>query len=115
MPTDWSDTIVLADLPEQPQLADELTAVLDRVESAGEAPPNVVLNFQNVKHLNSSHLAQMLQIRKLIKAKGRRLLLASVADEVWSVLLATGLDKLFELAPDPATALTSVQLDETGA
>jgi GTP cyclohydrolase II len=36
--------------------------------------------------------------------------LASMSDEVWSIMLMTGLDKIFETAPDTMTALARVQL-----
>jgi len=35
-----------------------------------------------------------------------------VCDEVWSVLMVTGLDKVFRFAPDPMTALAGLQLED---
>jgi hypothetical protein len=36
-----------------------------------------------------------------------------VSDQVWSIFLVTGIDKLFRFAPDPMTALAGIQLEET--
>jgi len=43
---------------------------------------------------------------------GRRLKLCLIADQVWSVMLVTGLDKVFQFAPDPMTALAGLQLED---
>ena len=117
MPTDWSDNIVIAELADEPQLSEEVNAVLQRLDNAkvGELP-HVVLNFSGVTYVNSSNLASLLKLRKRLTEAGRLLKLCSVSDEVWSVMLVTGLDKLFRFAPDPMTALAGLQIeDEKGS
>lgn len=112
MLTDWSDDIVVIDLADDPQLTDELAAIIDRVaESAAEAVPHVVLNMSLVGYIKSSNLAQLIRLRKLLGEATRSLRLCSVDDRVWSVMMVTGLDKLFDVSPDPMTALASIQLD----
>ncbi|MCW5776355.1 MAG: STAS domain-containing protein [Phycisphaeraceae bacterium] len=113
MPIDWSDTIVVAELADEPALSDEFNALFERLS---DAPPNkmphVVLNFANVTYVNSSNLAQLLRLRKMLADAGRSLRVCSVTDEVWSVLMVTGLDKVFKFAPDPLTALAGLQLED---
>jgi len=125
MPTDWSEDIVLAELAEEPEFSEELSAIFARIspasgEGAGPGPhpqatstqaPNVVLNFQGVHFLNSSHIAQLLRLRKQLQERGKKLVLCSLSDELWSVMLLTGLDKVFVFAPDPMTALASIQIE----
>lgn len=111
MPVEWSEKIVVVELADEPALSDELLSVLERLEQA-DRPPNVVLNFANVSYINSSNIAQLLRIRKALEGAGQRLRLCSVSDEIWSVLTITGLDKLFQFAPDPMTALAGIQLEE---
>jgi anti-anti-sigma factor len=116
MPTDWSDTIVLCDLPDEPELAEDIAALVDRLKTTPtKALPHVVLNFAGVGYLNSSHIAAMLRMRKRLQEAQRKLVIASMSDDVWSVMLLTGLDKVFEYAPNTATALTRLQLEGPGA
>jgi anti-anti-sigma factor len=75
----------------------------------------VVLNFAGVTYLNSSHIAALLRMRKRLMELGRSLVLCSMGDDVWSVILLSGLDKVFRYAPDPMTALAGLQLDEQPA
>jgi anti-anti-sigma factor len=111
MAIDWSAHIVIASLEDEPALSDELSALCERLEQTplGESPA-VVLNFTDVTYLNSSNIAQLLRIRRRLDEASRGLRLCSVPDPVWSVMLITGLDKVFDFAPDPATAIASIQI-----
>ena len=113
MPIEWSEGILLAELGEEPELSEELSAVVERVKSPppGKSVPHVVLSFGGVNYLNSSHIASMLRLRKRLIERGRQLVLSSVGDELWSVILLTGLDKIFIVAPDTMTALARIQLE----
>ncbi|QQS10145.1 MAG: STAS domain-containing protein [Phycisphaerales bacterium] len=111
MPTEWSDDIVIAELADEPALSDELTGIVQRLESTDARKPSVVLNFAGVSYVNSSNLAQLLKIKSRLKEAGRTLRLCSVSDDVWSVLMVTGLDKVFQFHPDPMTALAAIQID----
>lgn len=114
MLTDWSDDIVVVDLADDPQLSDELNAIIERVAgSETDAVPHVVLNMGLVGYIKSSNLAQLIRLRKLVHDVNRELVLCSVDDRVWSVMSVTGLDKMFEVAPDPMTALAGIQLGDT--
>lgn len=112
MATQWSDRILIADLADEPALSEELRSVNERVATADMAElRHVVLNFAGVTYVNSSNIAQLLRLRAGLAEKGRGLRLCSVQDQVWSVVLLTGLDKIFTFAPDPATALASLQIE----
>ena len=113
MPTEWSDSIVIAELLDEPALSEELSTLIQRAE-ASQAPgemPHVVLNFGAVTYVNSSNLGQLLRIRKLLIDRGRQLRLCSVGQDVWQILMVTGLDKVFRCSPDPLTALAGLQMD----
>lgn len=115
MPTDWSDNIVVAELLDEPALSEELSSLIVRAEGdTGKTPvpmPHVVLNFGAVTYMNSSNLGQLLRLRKLLAEQKRQMRLCSVNDEVWQILMVTGLDKVFRFAPDPLTALAGLQMD----
>lgn len=139
MPIDWSDDIVLVDFSDEPEFSEEMSALFERLRiggsGAGKAPgevelkpagdisskraadpsgdaPNIVLNFGSVTYLNSSHLASLLRLRKRIAEGGGMLVLCAMNDNLRDVLHHTGLDRIFQFAPDTMTALASVQLAE---
>ncbi len=112
MATDWSDNIVIADLADEPEFSEELNDLHSRLKD--EKPhklPCVVLNLAGVSYLNSSNIAQLLRLRKLLIENDRKLRLCSVGDSVWSIMLLTGLDKVFAFAPDKATAIAGLQIE----
>ncbi|MBX3381615.1 MAG: STAS domain-containing protein [Phycisphaeraceae bacterium] len=113
MSSDWSDSIVIADLADEPVLSEELSSIGDRLSAKGAVVPSVVLNFANVTYVNSSNLASLLKIRKLLAEKKRGLRLCSLSEDVQSVMSVTGLDKIFRFAPDPMTALASLQIEDS--
>jgi len=122
MAIDWSENIVLAQLSDEPMLSDELAGLIERLESlraehdapgeAGETPPHVVVDFSAVTYINSSNIAQLLRLKRELDGMGRQLRLCAMTDEVWSVMMVTGLEKVFTFAPDTLTALAGLQLDE---
>lgn len=111
VPTDWSDQIAISDLGDEPQLSEELSSIIERLEAEESPAKSVVLNFTNVTYVSSSHLAQLLRLRKALIEDGKGLVLCSVSDTIWSVFLMTGLDRVFRFAPDPLTALATLQLE----
>lgn len=114
MAVDWSDNIVIANLADEPALSDELSMICERIESAqeNEPVPNAVLEFHEVSYVNSSNIAQLLRLRKNLDAHNRQLVLCGVTDEVMSVLVVTGLNKVFRFAADLLTAIASIQIAE---
>jgi|TARA_R110000782_G_scaffold13976_21_gene41037 anti-anti-sigma factor len=111
MAVEWSDTILIANLADEPALSDELALICEKVEAAGQ-PPHAVLDFAEVSYINSSNIAQLLRLRKLLDASSRSMRLSGVTDDVMSVLMVTGLDKVFKFAPDTLTALAGLQLSD---
>jgi anti-anti-sigma factor len=115
MTTDWSENIILANLSDEPALSEELNNIADRVAGMEEGQaPQVVLDFSRVTYINSSNVSQLLRLRKLLDAAGHELRLCGVTDDVWSVLIVTGLDRLFRFEPDTLTALAGLQIDGRG-
>lgn len=117
MPIDWNDNIVLAELADEPELAEELSAIFARLTDkpavGGDSTrlPSVVLNFASVSYLNSSHIAALLRLRKRLLESGSGMVLCSLNDEIMSMIGLTGLEKVFQFAPDTMTALARVQID----
>jgi anti-anti-sigma factor len=109
MAVEWSDSILMANLADEPALSDELSLIIDRVEDA-DSPPHAVLDLSEVTYINSSNIAQLIRLRKVLQDAGREMRISGVRDEVMSVLMVTGLDKVFKFAPDTLTAIAGLQL-----
>jgi|TARA_R110002072_G_scaffold8014_14_gene42362 anti-sigma B factor antagonist len=117
MSIDWSAEIAIANLADEPALSDELSSMIEQIEQVKDPKdaPHIVLDFHEVSYVNSSNIAQLLRIRKLLESTGHRLVLCSVTDEVMSVLIVSGLNKIFSFAPDTLTAIASVQIEDSPA
>lgn len=105
----WSENIIVVELQDDPTFTDDLTALLDQLEEQKEV--DVVLNFAAVNYLNSSNIAKLLKLRKLVSGNRRKLVLCGIDTNVWGLFLVTGLDKVFEFADSIATGLASVQIE----
>jgi len=107
----WSETVALGQLGDDPQYTDDLTTIIE--QCTNNAQLDVVLNFANVTYLNSSNIAKLLKLRKLVTISNeRKLKLCGINRPVWGVFLVTGLDHIFDVVEDVATALTSLQINE---
>ena len=103
----WSDDITVVELNDDPQFTDDVAALID---SLNTKPTDAVLNFAAVDFINSSNIALLLRLRKLITGVNRRLIFCDVNTQVWGVFMVTGLDKIFEATNDISVALTTLQL-----
>lgn len=107
----WSEQIWVVQLSGEPMLSEDLIS-LPQQAYGGDDAPHCVISMEDVAHLNSTNLSQLLRLRKAATDHGAKLVLATVPDAVWVVFLTTGLDNIFEFAPDVATALASLQLSQ---
>src|SRR5438552_3049004 len=106
----WSDKISLVNLQDDPQFTDDVNALIDQVEQRGGM--DILMDFSDVNYLNSSNIARLLKLRKLLTSSHPgRLKLCSIPTSVWGVFLVTGLDKIFDFADDVPTGLAGLQMD----
>ncbi len=104
----WSENIVLVDLPQEPEMGDELKAVTEIIRDRGDC--DLVVDFSSVDIVTSSSLSKLLKLRKLVGDCGHRLVFCSVAPATKGIFTVTGLDGVFELADDKFVALASLQM-----
>lgn len=107
----WSDNVLLGELADDPQFTDDLTSA---IETCTEQPrTDVLLTFTNVNYLNSSNIAKLLKLRKLVMITNqRKLKICGINTHVWGVFLVTGLDKIFEFVDDVPSGLATLQMNE---
>lgn len=105
----WSDSIVLAELGDDPQLTDDLAVVIEMCTRNPRL--DVLLNFLGTTYLNSSNIAKLLKLRKLVAITNqRKLKLAGVNTRVWGVFLVTGLDRILDFVDDVPSGLAALQI-----
>ena len=104
----WSEDIILVDLPQEPELGDELKTATEAVRDRGDC--EVVIDFSNVDIITSSSLSKLLKLRKLVGDCGHRLVFCSVAPATKGIFTITGLDGIFEIVDDKFVALASLQM-----
>lgn len=106
----WSDTVLLAELADDPQFTDDLTAIIEQCTENTRL--DVLLNLANVNYLNSSNIAKLLKLRKLVAVTNqRRLKICGINTQVWGVFLVTGLDHIFDFVDDVPSGLTALQIE----
>jgi anti-anti-sigma factor len=108
----WSDRIWVAKLADVPAFGEDLDYLLEHAPRS-EPVPDIVLDFGNVSHLNSSNLSHLLRLRKQTVDRSARLRLASPSDALWVLFISTGLDKVFSFTRDTSTALAELQLAQS--
>ena len=104
----WSEDIVLVDLPPEPQIGDELKTVSEVVQNRGGC--DVILDFSRIDVVTTSSLSKLLKLRKLLADCGHQLVFCSVAPTTKGILTVTGLDGIFELVDDKSVALATLQM-----
>lgn len=104
----WSEDIILVDLPQEPNMGDELKTVTTMVRDRGDC--DVVIDFSSVDIVTSSSLSKLLKLRKLLADCEHRLVFCNVAPATRGIFTVTGLDGIFELADDKFVALASLQI-----
>ena len=105
---DWSEDIILVDLPQEPEMGEELKTVTAMANERGDC--EVVIDFSNVDIMTSSSISKLLKLRKLLGDCGHRLVFCSVAAATRGIFTVTGLDGVFEFADDKFVALASLQM-----
>lgn len=108
---DWSDDILIAELNDEPAFSEEIEGLIKRLEQPEDLKQDVIVNMKSVSYVNSTNIAQILKLRKTVLSSNRRLRICAVCDQIWSVILITGLDKIFEFTDDVSTSLASLQLE----
>jgi anti-anti-sigma factor len=104
----WSEDVVLVDLPLEPEMGEELKTITQVVRDRGDC--EVVIDFSRVDIITSSSLSKLLRLKKLVSDCGHRLVFCNVAPATKGIFTVTGLDGIFEIVDDKFIALASLQM-----
>ena len=106
----WSENVVLVDLPGEPQMGDELGTATSMLRDRGDC--DAVVDFSSVDIVTSSSLSKLLKLRKLMVDCGHQLIFCSVAPATRGIFTVTGLNGVFEIMDDKFVALASLQMTQ---
>lgn len=107
----WSENVIVAELGDDPQFTDDIAAIIEQCTK--DPRQDVLLNLSGVTYLNSSNIAHLLKVRKLVTMTNqRKLKLAGVSTQVWGVFLVTGLDRIFDFVDDVPSGLAALQIGD---
>ena len=104
----WSEDIILVDLPSEPDMGEELKTITQMARDRGDC--EVVIDFSRVDIVTSSSLSKLLRLKKLMSDCGHRLVFCNVAPATKGIFTVTGLDGIFEIVDDKFIALASLQM-----
>lgn len=104
----WSEDVVLVNLAKEPDMGEELQAVIGMI--AESSAVDVVVDFGDVDIVTSSSIAKLLKLRKVLCDNGQKLVFSTVGAKTRSIFSVTGLDNVFSFVDDQFVALASLQL-----
>jgi anti-anti-sigma factor len=104
----WSENIILVDLPAEPLMGDELKTITDIIKDRDDC--DVVVDFSAVDIITSSSLSKLLKLRKMLMDEDRQIVFCNVAPATKGIFAVTGLEGIFRVADDKFVALAGLQL-----
>jgi len=102
----WSEDIILVDLPQEPEMPNELETVMEMVNDRGGC--EVVIDFSDVDIITSSSLSKLLKLRKILDDFDHKVTLCGVTAATKGIFMITGLDCFFEFADNKSVVLATV-------
>jgi anti-anti-sigma regulatory factor len=97
------ESILLVDLPQQPQQSDELDAVNTMLSEASDR--DIVMDFSRVEMLTSESICGLLILAKLLGGAEHQLVLCGLPPAINDIFVRTGLLSVFAFADTESDAL----------
>jgi anti-anti-sigma factor len=104
----WSENIILVDLPAEPMMGDELKTVTEIAKDRGDC--DVVMDFSAIDIITSSSLSKLLKLRKMLVDWDHQLVFCNLAPATKGIFAVTGLEGVFKVVDDKFVALAGLQL-----
>lgn len=98
----YSDNIILVELPPEPNIRAELDKVMEMVHQRADC--DVLIDFSRVDMMVSLSLSGFIQLHKLLAASGHRLIFFNASSLTKGIFKVTCLDGVFEFADDLSAA-----------
>ncbi len=102
----WSDDIVLVELPREPRMRQELKSLIGIVRDRGDC--DVVIDFYNIDIMTSTSISALLRLRKLLADCGHQLIFCNACSATRAIFSVVGLDEIFDFADDKFAAFAAL-------
>ena len=106
----WSDDVILVDLPREPRMRGELKTLIELVRDRGDC--DVIVDFSHVDIMTSISISALLRLRKLMTDCRHRLIFCNCSSSTKGVFTVVGLDEIFEFADDKFAAMAQLENSE---
>jgi anti-anti-sigma factor len=103
----WSEDVVLVELPAEPEIAEQVREVIEIVRDRGDC--DVVVDFSDVAIITSESLAQFVRLHKLLVDCRHKLTLCHVGAATKSIFAVTGLDEVFTMVDEKFDVLAALE------
>lgn len=104
---DYSDNVILVELPSEPEIRRELDKVMEIIRQRGDC--DVVVDLSSVDIMTSLSLSGFMQLYKLLNGSGRRMIVCNASSVTKDIFRVTCFDAIFEFIDDKSDALASLQ------
>ncbi len=101
------DDVIVVDLPRELEGHSELQTVVETVRHTGGR--DVIVDFSTVDVVGSMTFSRLLELRRVLRQMGHKLVLCSLAPQTRGVFATVQLDRLFDFVKDKTAALASLQ------
>ena len=105
---DWSENIVIIELPKEPQITEEVQMAIDIFKDRADC--NIIVDFSEVDIITSSGISALLTLNKMITDSKFQLILCNVSKATKNIFDVIGLLEVFDFINDKFLALASLQM-----
>ncbi len=101
------EDVIVVDLPRELEGHSELQTVVEMARQRGRC--DVIVDFSTVDVVGSLTFSRLLELRRLMRDLGHKLVLCGVAPQTRGVFVTVQLDRLFDFVEDKTAALARLQ------
>lgn len=108
--TNWIDGVLVVDLVESYMLEAQLLGLVSQqFEKLLALSVNFLLDFENVDHLCSAMIGELIRFSKKVQAKGGHLVLCCLKPQIHEVFQLLRLEKMFLISADVPSAIRALR------
>lgn len=101
------EDVIVVDLPRELEGHNELQTVVETIRRRSGC--DVIVDFSNADIVGSPTFSRLLELRRLLRELGRKLVLCGVAPKTRDVFITVQLERLFDFVEDKTAALASLE------
>ena len=96
MSTEWSDEILIAKLPAEPDMCYELDAIAEEVYERSQS--DLILDFEYVGRITCKNLCELFKLYNFMDSHGRHCVFCNIGTVTRGIFHVYGFDRVFKMA-----------------